>query len=75
MTDRTPLSSEPDPGGTPRLRGEADYYYGRQRRPHRRVRHWDENGVWYDHIALTDPAEMAEYNRGYDTFGERKDWG
>jgi hypothetical protein len=55
----------------PYSRGDADAYYGRQPRPHK----WLDN-LGAQRVELTEPAEIAEYWRGYDENpSERKDWG
>lgn len=55
-------------------RGRADSYYGRGKDPH-----WYPNGTYTEpEIKVTDPAEVAEYNAGYDENereGNFKNWG
>jgi hypothetical protein len=54
-------------------RGSADSYYGRGRDPH-------YGGVGGDsgpRVSVTDPAEIIEYNEGYDwneRYGDKKSW-
>jgi len=56
--------------GGPMDRGSADAYYGRSRHPHK-----FEDGTWTSpEILLTDPAEIAAYNAGYDGQDDRKEW-
>lgn len=57
--------------GSPYDRGSADAYYGRVRDPHKYP-----NGTYNaPRVDLTDPAEIAEYNLGFDEQWDRKDWG
>jgi len=51
-------------------RGSADAWYGRGRRPHK------YEGASYStpRIKLTDPEEIAAYNKGYDEQEDRKSW-
>lgn len=55
-------------------RGSADSYYGRGRSPH-----WFPQGTYKgEKVVNLSPAEIAEYNAGYDyneQFGDKKDWG
>jgi hypothetical protein len=48
----------------PEDRGSADFYYGRERQPHKYVKR--ETGRGEERITLTDPKEIALYNKGYD---------
>lgn len=57
--------------GGPWDRGNADAYYGRPKKPHKYP-----NGTYNPPcVLLTDPAEIAAYNKGYDEQTDRKDWG
>ena len=57
------------PHGSPRDRGGSDAYYGRPPRPHKWL-----DGIGREEIILRDPAEVAEYQAGYDAEPDRKDW-
>jgi hypothetical protein len=52
---------------TPKSRGSADAYYGRDKHPH----------YYVDDKRITDltPEQVAEYNHAYDNQDDRKDWG
>lgn len=57
--------------GSPYDRGSCDAYYWRSRDPHKYP-----NGTGCPpRVTLTDPAEIAEYNLGYDEETDRKDYG
>ena len=57
-----PAKSDPAYHGSPEDRGSSDAYYGRPKDPHKYP-----NGTYNPpRIALTDPEEVAAYNRGYD---------
>ena len=64
--------------GSPYDRGSADRYYGRPRRPH----YWffgtgasaaGARGGVIPEEEMT-PAQVEEYNRGYDEETDRKNW-
>jgi hypothetical protein len=55
-------------------RGSADSYYGRPRDPH----YYPQGTYRGDVVKELTPAEIAEYNAGYDDNeqnGDKKDWG
>jgi hypothetical protein len=56
------------PHGSPEDRGDSDYYYGRQYRPHKWL-----DGIGQREVELMDPDEIAAYRRGYENCDERKD--
>ena len=55
------FENQPAPSGSAYDRGGADAWYHRARNPRK----------WVDgrEVALTDPEEIADYNRGYDDEG------
>lgn len=68
MSDETEVE---DYHGSPLDRGRADAYYERPKDPHKYP-----NGTYNPpRVKLTDPVEIAAYNRGFDTCDDRKDWG
>jgi hypothetical protein len=74
VTTASETSTAPDLSyrhGGPHDRGSADAYYGRPKNPHKYA------GATYTstEVVLTDAAEIASYNDGYDTQTDRKDWG
>jgi hypothetical protein len=56
--------------GSPWDRGSSDRYYGRRWRPHKWL-----DPLGRDEAVLTDPQEVAEYDRGFEQEMDRKDWG
>lgn len=56
--------------GGPYDRGSADRYYGRAFDPHK----YGAGTYASERIALTDPAEIEAYTRGYDEEESRKIW-
>ena len=69
-----PIDSKELPDhGSPQNRGSADRYYGRRYSPH-----WYPNGTGNDpRIEEKDMTkeQIAEYEYGFDTEEDRKDWG
>ena len=55
------FENQPAPSGSAYDRGGADAWYHRGRHPHKIVDGRE--------VALTDPEEIADYNRGYDDEG------
>ena len=59
--------------GSPRDRGSADAYYGRQPRPHYFV------GKTRQSLEITEDnmsdEEIQDYYKGFDEEDDRKDWG
>jgi hypothetical protein len=59
--------------GSPRDRGQADYYYWRDRDPH----YWPQGTGKGQRITDLTPEEIEEYLAGYDEaeeWGVRKEW-
>ncbi len=52
-------------------RGRADSYYRRSKTPH----YGGVGGDTGPRVEVTDPAMVAEYNKGYDENNDFKDWG
>lgn len=59
--------------GSPQDRGSADRYYGRQYSPH----YYPEGTYVGSRIGVEDmtPAQIVEYNYGWENEDDRKDWG
>jgi len=63
----------PNRHGGPADRGAADAWYQRGRSPHK----FEAGSYTSPRVELTDPAEVAAYNKAFDegmASGDHKDW-